>query len=66
MNDGSQHQATLSIISHDAIIKHWGKHPPVLRTSKNHLRTYTGDVIQIQGIADLTAQDKNGKSCIYL
>ena len=56
--------ATLSIISHDTMIKHWGDHPPVLRTSKDRLRTYTGEIIQIQGIADVTVQDKNGKSRI--
>ena len=56
--------ATLSIISHDTMIKHWGDHPPVLQTSKDRLRTYTGEMIQIQGIAYVTAQDKNGKSRI--
>ena len=35
-----------------------------LRISKDCLKTYTGEVIQIQGIADMTVQDKNGKSCI--
>ena len=42
-----------------------GDYPTVLRTSKNRLRTYTGEMIQIQGIADVTVQDKNGKSRIW-
>ena len=56
--------ATLSIISHYTMIKHWGDHPPVLRTSKDRLSTCTGEMIHIQGIADVTVQDTNGKSRI--
>ena len=49
--------AGLSIISHDTFVKHW--HNKTLRPSRDRLRTYTGEVIQVEGIADVGVQDRN-------